>query len=977
MSTGRRARPPLPDITVPVREPAVVSSMSPMTPSPRQRHFKMGFRALFQRNSKSVKPSKETQPRTSPPTDHLSPLRRVPPTEPEPAFSQTTVSTTTNLPRDVDSPPKAVNRRASRSVVTPKSSKQSCSRWATIWDPPPLFQAYPQSVKHAVLEASTVPADTILRSQNQKDEVAMRQNSMRSMVDISETGTEETKREPAKLKHKRRLSSTTTNMEWTSKIYVLITSGFILQYAGDGPHDRLPEKMLQLRRDSVAFASDVIPGKHWVLQISQSSDEGTVVTETSRHRFSKLSFRGTSRRATNNLLLVLDSAEEMDAWMSAIRREVDALGGNEEAGENPNRGVTDRGLEKRPSQRYLVVRDPNKYSLPRNAPAGSPDADFERCQRGDGTDAGSISSKRFSSIRPPLSTPSTATTRMSDDQMQLDRLREGSRLSYISTGTWTLPTSQGSSPGCSPTQDSFDEKLSRSPPSLSHKTKRQSTSGSLQREVIRTPEDSPPTPKAVRPRRSHSPPIIKNFAVPTKTSTGLRTSKRYSNANVPPIPRVPSAHSLIRSGSKPTGLRQPSQTVARSLSRTGSNASSRGGVRRRSSSARPRSRLSLLGDSSPTRRPLTVVPDTTVTPDQVLTSDAPHLLEPLPSPLTPAKELLPPFTMTETKLEAESEQVLPVPPPPDRMPPIVPLTEPLPSPPSGPLPPLPFEARPASSDSVSRRSSPSPSVLIPRQDVRRPTSAHHVRSTASSPSPPRSFSPFHGSQKSTSTTSSFSTASSRPPIQHPPRSSSFFPAVCSALPAVVVSPTSSGASSPATDRAPRISRIQNRKSMPALASPRSKAQRVSLMNQRASRALFAGPPTMPPPAGPLPEVPCINREEMRSSSALETESPAALETSSEEASTLQRTTPVGPILAESTPLVEKPAPTVVKSVAKPAVPAVAPVETKPAEEGPSFSGSVQAVPTFPLAVTPKVVGSTPRLGRGTVAELIKKMEGGK
>ena len=34
-----------------------------------------------------------------------------------------------------------------------------------------------------------------------------------------------------------------------------------------------PEKILALSKDSVAFASDAIAGKHWVLQVSQHADD--------------------------------------------------------------------------------------------------------------------------------------------------------------------------------------------------------------------------------------------------------------------------------------------------------------------------------------------------------------------------------------------------------------------------------------------------------------------------------------------------------------------------------------------------------------------------------------------------------------------------------------------------------------------------------------------------------------------------------
>ena len=85
----------------------------------------------------------------------------------------------------------------------------------------------------------------------------------------------------------------------------IVLSRYLLQYSGDGSFDRLPEKMMQLGKDSVAFASDVLPGKHWVLQISQAMDADGAPTADSRSLFSRLSFRGADyRRTTTSILLV-------------------------------------------------------------------------------------------------------------------------------------------------------------------------------------------------------------------------------------------------------------------------------------------------------------------------------------------------------------------------------------------------------------------------------------------------------------------------------------------------------------------------------------------------------------------------------------------------------------------------------------------------------------------------------------------------
>ena len=202
--------------------------------------------------------------------------------------------------------------------ASPKSTKSSPkppTRSSAAWDPPPLFQAYPQAIKHAQLSASTLSADSIIRISNHK-----RNNSLRD--ELSQTGTSgdgqaqtavAKKAEKARRKHRRQVSGSISKSDWTQKIFVLVTSGYLLQYSGDGSFDRLPEKMMQLGKDSVAFASDVIPGKHWVLQISQAMDADGIPAADSRSLFSRLTFRGADyRRTATSLLLVLNSAEDMD-----------------------------------------------------------------------------------------------------------------------------------------------------------------------------------------------------------------------------------------------------------------------------------------------------------------------------------------------------------------------------------------------------------------------------------------------------------------------------------------------------------------------------------------------------------------------------------------------------------------------------------------------------------------------------------------
>lgn len=166
--------------------------------------------------------------------------------------------------------------------------------------PPPLFQAYPQAVKHATLRIPTLSAEIILRLQHERDaDTNQRSDSYTPSLDTGKTQKEK------KLK-KSRTSNILSKSNWSDKVFVLVTSGYVLQYAGDGTFDRLPEKIMPLSKDSAAFASDAIPGKPYVLQISQVSDEeGRLDTEASKSMFKKLGLKIESKRSTSCFFLYL------------------------------------------------------------------------------------------------------------------------------------------------------------------------------------------------------------------------------------------------------------------------------------------------------------------------------------------------------------------------------------------------------------------------------------------------------------------------------------------------------------------------------------------------------------------------------------------------------------------------------------------------------------------------------------------------
>ncbi|KAI9824442.1 MAG: hypothetical protein M1832_001977 [Thelocarpon impressellum] len=573
-----RARPPPtrpPQHREQPQAPGTRPPLSPASPDPMAAPAKAGgLLGFFNRSSRPAKPAKTKSESAAPPPVRDPPSRSEPVRPPRhPAFHGAPIrapSRTAHLPdhllplspvtpkaaaRAADpAPPRSQAQAQARTPMPPKSPKTKTSKplRPAVWEPPPLFQAYPQAIKHAVLDASVLPAETILRIQANKREMGAREDLMRGMLDLDAPAAgPPSKEERTKFKHRRKISGSVSKADWTKKIYVLVTMGYLLQYSGDGAFDRLPEKILQLDKDSAAFASDVIPGKHWVLQISHLADGGDrVSTDASRSRFARLAFRSASqRRLAGTLFLVLDSADDMDSWMSSVRREIELLGGRRQrgAGEAGQREASvDRQPECMPNQRFLVKREPAQFldvRTPENSPPLESGVDSPpRHSPGDSVpESVGGSYKRSSVARGPTGTPSTVTT-MSDEQGQLDLLRGGgSRLSYMSSGTWTLNTSRGTSPTCSPTKETFEGAQhahhpdGRAPPATLRP--RRSTSALAQRR-----ESQQAAPRELLPPPTlYGPKSMLGSGGARSSSPGPRSARanvRYSVANAPPLPRL-------------------------------------------------------------------------------------------------------------------------------------------------------------------------------------------------------------------------------------------------------------------------------------------------------------------------------------------------------------------------------------------------------------------------------------------------------
>ncbi|KAJ6108637.1 hypothetical protein N7523_009960 [Penicillium sp. IBT 18751x] len=234
------------------------------------------------------------------------------------------------------------------------------------WKPPPLFQAYPQSFKHECLAAPAISADSILRLHATMGKSESDSGRTNSLAQDEAADAARKKKEQKERKHTRTLSSTINKVEWTKKVYVLSTTGYILQYAGEGKNDRLPERMLPLGPKSVAFASDAIPGKHWVLQISQNStpDTGPESSEPSKPRLRFGFHRANTRRLASSFLLVFDNPESMISWLTVVRTEIEARGGPKLTSEKHSEDdeMPEPQIRSKSSVRKMVKKDPHRVS---------------------------------------------------------------------------------------------------------------------------------------------------------------------------------------------------------------------------------------------------------------------------------------------------------------------------------------------------------------------------------------------------------------------------------------------------------------------------------------------------------------------------------------------------------------------------------------------------------------------------------------
>ena len=444
-SSNQRIRPPNPSEVIPAEPSTKFVNVTTESPTLRHRNPRGGLSALFRRKKveKNLEIFKDLEAfaegaRVTP--TPASKDAQLPRNGARLSFGQEITAT---APESI-----ASEGQSPKPGARSKSLKRELTiRTPTTWDPPPLFQAYPQAVKHASLRAPMVSTDAILRARGGPNNTNKGQKDIHTTVDSKpvKANIDVGKRKGySRRKFKHTLAEPIPKDCWTRKLYVLVTSGYFLQYAGEGNFDRLPEKIMALSKNSAAFASDVISGEHWVLQISQSPEIDSVRSYRDRgSMMKKIGFPRDAKRSASSFLLTLDSPEEMDSWLKVVRGEIESMGGQKY---RPDVGACMESALTREHEKLS-----HRYSI------RSPEASFGNTAKGDGGSKliarqSPTSTVRRRSMASQMSadSPVLSNATVSINQTYLDQLRSSRRMSYASTGGKTLSTSRGSSPGTSP-----------------------------------------------------------------------------------------------------------------------------------------------------------------------------------------------------------------------------------------------------------------------------------------------------------------------------------------------------------------------------------------------------------------------------------------------------------------------------------------------------------------------------------------------
>ncbi|RAK96248.1 peptidase family M20/M25/M40 protein [Aspergillus ibericus CBS 121593] len=507
----------------------------PLQPAPVKRQTsKSSLRNIFGREKSSRKQAADTklsgieevQQQGTQAASESAPAAQSPTAT---ATPKTTVSTAT-LPTSPTTTGSQKSRLPSRSRT--KTSDEKPAAGEIGWKPPPLFQAYPQAIKHDCLPVPAMSVDSIMRMHaTSKAKAGSRDEETLNGESTEDGGARKKKEDKERKRHMRTLSETMSKAEWTQKVYVLATAGYILQYAGSGKYDRLPEKMLQLGPRTVAFASDAIPGKHWVLQVSQTDEDGADSTKPHRFRFGFS--RSHSRRLDRCFLLVFDHPEDMSSWLLAVRAQIEARGGKKYVSEKTADDGSEPQLQTKPSVRQLVTKDPNRFSTMLLSQQSTSGEERDTGVSDHSRRSSYISVNRRSVVIPPASESRSGS--VSTTHTEISPVSATGRFySSIAGASFPKPAPNGSVAAASldgPASPTFSSSTKRRSLHVSSPTTTK-TNAELAAEIPRA-QSTQPDPVL----RSTSP-LAPNFSVP---SFSKRFTARFGPLQVPQVSQIPPA----------------------------------------------------------------------------------------------------------------------------------------------------------------------------------------------------------------------------------------------------------------------------------------------------------------------------------------------------------------------------------------------------------------------------------------------------
>ncbi|KAJ6256985.1 hypothetical protein Dda_7868 [Drechslerella dactyloides] len=174
----------------------------------------------------------------------------------------------------------------------------------TSTDNPCLFIAFEQAIKSGVLTAPSIPPELIVKYQQDLEARSERRSRYMRKGSLSRS----------------------LDIHYAQKLFIL-TSSSLIQYGSEGSYDREPERLLKLRPDSLVFATDIFDGKHFVLQITSGGPDASPLSPDERRPSIMSRAAPKPRYDAHIILLVFDTAEDMQEWLLKIRTQISRLGG--------------------------------------------------------------------------------------------------------------------------------------------------------------------------------------------------------------------------------------------------------------------------------------------------------------------------------------------------------------------------------------------------------------------------------------------------------------------------------------------------------------------------------------------------------------------------------------------------------------------------------------------------------------------------